>query len=187
MIETLALNQNWAKLTPWLGIISTILLFSYTNIHEPIFWALVNIPFYLFHQTEEHYIPGGFKNFVNRKILKLPENQESLTDIKIFWVNILLVWLAFAIFGALSFINIGFGLVLIAFSAINCFLHIIQVIHYRAWNPGSFIASFQFIGCIYAGYFITKSDSLTNPISWWIGVIIFSVVSHIIMIKKVKQ
>jgi len=109
IIEKLYEKQNWAKLAPWLGIISTIFLFIFFRPDQAMFWALVNIPLYLFHQTEEHFWPGGFKKYINRVINKLPEGEEILTDQKVFWINIILVWIAFIIFGALSFINIGFG------------------------------------------------------------------------------
>ncbi|MDE4938613.1 HXXEE domain-containing protein, partial [Francisella tularensis subsp. holarctica] len=76
-----------------------------------------------FHQTEDHYVPGGFKDFMNRTVMALPKGQEKLIDIKIFWINILMVWLAFSVFGALSFLKLGFGLLIIIFSIINCITH----------------------------------------------------------------
>lgn len=184
MYHWLVKNQNWAKFTPWMGAITLILLFSYTHPHQAIFWALVNIPLYLFHQTEEHYKPGGFKNFINQVIDGLPVGQEKLTDTKVFWVNILLVWVAFAIFGILAFMNIGFGLLIIIFSIMNCLTHIVQGIKRMAWNPGLVMASLQFLISIYAAYFIT-THGLLNPMMWWIGAVIFSVVVHLLLFKLV--
>ncbi len=69
IIRTLSKNQNWAKGAPWLGLISAILLFVYFKPSEAMFWTLINIPLYLFHQTEEHYWPGGFKDYVNKTVL----------------------------------------------------------------------------------------------------------------------
>ncbi|MDE5020840.1 HXXEE domain-containing protein, partial [Francisella tularensis subsp. holarctica] len=60
------------------------------------------------------------KDFMNRTVMALPQGQEKLIDIKIFRINILMVWLAFAVFGALSFIILGFGLLIIIFSILNC-------------------------------------------------------------------
>ncbi|MDE5000683.1 HXXEE domain-containing protein, partial [Francisella tularensis subsp. holarctica] len=88
----------------------SLLLFANFYVYDPHFWGLINITLYLFHQTEEQYVPGGFKDFMNRTVMALPQGQEKLIYIKIFWINILMVWLAFAVFGALSFINLGFGL-----------------------------------------------------------------------------
>lgn len=72
LINIMAYKQNWAKLTPWLGIITAFLLFKFIDYKDVRFWALVNIPLYLFHQMEEHYLPGGFKNYVNQVVNKLP-------------------------------------------------------------------------------------------------------------------
>jgi peptidoglycan/LPS O-acetylase OafA/YrhL len=184
LIEKLAKNQNWAKAAPWLGIIATFCLFFTYNPSEPMFWALINIPLYLFHQTEEHYIPGGFKNFINRVVCNLPAGEELLTDVKIFWINILFVWIAFTIFGLLSFINIGFGLLIIVFSIMNCLTHIMEGIKHKSWNPGLIVASFQFLISIYAAYFVTN-NGLGSPILWWLGTIAFSIIAHILLFKLV--
>jgi hypothetical protein len=184
MIETFAKNQNWAKLCPWLGIITFVLLFLYTKPTEPVFWALINIPLYLFHQTEEHFWPGGFKNFINQAINKLPEKEEVLTDIKIFWINILLVWVAFIVFGILSLVNIGFGLLIIVFSIINCLTHIGQGIKRKEWNPGLVMASIQFAVSIYAAYFVTV-NGLTGRVYWWCSTVVFSVLVHAVLFRIV--
>jgi hypothetical protein len=173
MIEKMAEKQNWAKLTPWLGVATIILLFIYTSPTEVIFWALINIPLYLFHQTEEHYLPGGFKQYINTVINKLPEGEEILTDKKVFWINILLVWVAFSIFGVLSFVNIGFGLLIIFFSLMNCTTHIVTAIKQKEWNPGLVIASLQFIISIYGAYFISIYGDISDVFAWWIATILF--------------
>jgi len=186
IINSWAENQNWAKLCPGIGIITLALLFLLSNVKEPIFWALINIPLYLFHQTEEHYVPGGFKDFMNHVVFGLPEDQEKLTDIKIFWINILLVWVAFAIFGSLAFVNIGFGLVIIIFSIMNCMLHIVQGIKLRRWNPGLVVASIQFVVSIYAAYFLTM-HVLSHTAIWWASSIIFSILVHVVLFNIMKQ
>ncbi|ABO46560.1 hypothetical protein DR79_1242 [Francisella tularensis] len=159
MIDSLARNQNWAKVAPWAGIFFTVLLFANFFVYDPHFWGLINIPLYLFHQTEEHYVPGGFKDFMNRTVMALPQGQEKLTDIKIFWINILMVWLAFAVFGALSF-------------------------KHKSWNLGLVMASIQFVISLFAAYYVTV-HGLDNPIAWWLGTIIFSIVAHILLFKLV--
>lgn len=184
MINYLAKNQNWAKVTPWAGLFIWVLLFTNFSIMDPHFWGLINIPLYLFHQTEEHYIPGGFKQFMNKVIMDLPEAQKKLTDIKIFWINIIMVWLAFAIFGILSFVDIGFGLLIIIFSIMNCLTHIAEAIKLKSWNPGLVMASIQFVISIFAAVYVTVYG-LDNPVMWWSGTIIFSVITHILLFKLV--
>lgn len=186
MIERFSKNQSWAKLAPFLGFLSVVLLFWLFKPYQAIFWALVNIPLYLFHQTEEHLWPGGFKNYVNRVVNKLPEGEETLTDEKVFWINILLVWVAFILFGSLAFLNIGFGLLIIIFSIMNCVTHIVQALKQRKWNPGLVMASLQFLISIFAAYFLT-ANGLTHQLLWWIGSVVFSVVVHVFLFKFVMS
>ncbi len=183
MVNYLAKNQNWAKITPWFAVVATYLLFKNFSFHDPMFWSLVNIPLYLYHQTEEHYKPGGFKQYINRVINKLPDGQEILTDTKVFWINILLVWCAFLVFGLLCYyVNIGFGLLIIIFSVMNCLTHIVQAIKHKEWNPGLVMASLQFLISIYAAYFVS-SHGLDNLLIWWGATIIFSIFVHILLFK----
>ncbi len=186
LIQQLAHDQNWAKAAPWLGLVTGAALFLFLNPAMPLFWALVNIPLYLFHQTEEHYWPGGFKQFMNEVINKLPPGEEKLTDIMVFWINILFVWVAFTIFGLLAFIHIGFGLMIVIFSIINCLTHIGQSILLWRWNPGLLMASLQFLISLYAGYFIT-TNGLANPFYWWFVAIGVAVVVHLILFKKISN
>jgi len=84
MIQTLSRHQNWAKASLWLAIVTMILLFRAYQPTQVMFWALVNIPMYLFHQSEEHLWPGGFKEYMNQIVYGLPDGQEKLTDVKVF-------------------------------------------------------------------------------------------------------
>jgi len=186
IIQYLAKNQNWAKITPFVGVIALVSLFYIFSVNNVYFWALINIPLYLFHQTEEHFIPGGFKDFINKNVIHADSTHEVLTDIKVFWINVLMVWLAFAIFGALSFVNIGFGLVIIVFSMMNCLTHIIQWIKLKCWNPGLVMASIQFIISIYASYFIS-THGLSYVFFWWFATILFSIIAHILLFKLVMS
>lgn len=186
MIEKFSKDQNWAKLTPGLGFISVFMLFWSFKPSQAMFWALINIPLYLFHQTEEHLWPGGFKNYINSVVKKLPEGEEALTDEKVFWINILLVWLGFIIFGFLAFVNLGYGLLIIIFSIMNCLTHIVQGLKQKEWNPGLVMASLQLVISIYAAYFVTVSG-LTHILLWWIGTIVFSAVVHAVLFKVVMS
>jgi len=186
MLQLLAKNQNWAKIAPVLGVVSTLWLFGFFKPTEALFWAYLNIPLYFFHQTEEHFWPGGFKNYINHVINKLPEGQETLTDIKVFWVNILLVWLAFLVFGVLALVNLGFGLFIIVFSILNCLTHIFQGLKRKKWNPGLVMASLQFLVSLYAAYFVTV-NGLSNPVIWWIGTVVFSAVVHALLFRFVLK
>ena len=184
MVELLARNQNRAKAAPILGVLASAALLARFGLADPLFWGLVNIPLYLFHQTEEHLWPGGFKDYINRNVNKDEAGAETLTDRKVFWINILLVWLAFAIFGALAFVNVGFGLVIIIFSIVNCLSHIVEGLKSRRWNPGLVMASLQFLVSIYAAWFLT-THGLENPLIWWPGALVFSAIVHILLFRIV--
>ena len=184
MIDAIARNQRWAKLAPLLAVLTGIGLFIIFNPSQAMFWALVNIPLYLLHQTEEHLCPGGFKKYINTFVNKDPEGVETLTDKKIFWINIILVWFAFAVFGILTTVNIGFGLLIIIFSLINCATHIRQGIMDRRWNPGLVMASIQFVISLYAAYFVS-SHGLNHAVYWWIGSVLFSILIHVLLFRIV--
>lgn len=186
MIQQFSKNQNWAKLAPVLGVVSTLWLLWFFKPTEALFWAYINIPLYFFHQTEEHLWPGGFKNYINRVINHLPEGQETLTDIKVFWVNILLVWVAFLVFGILALVNLGFGLFIIVFSILNCLTHIFQGLKRKEWNPGLVMASLQFLVSLYAAYFVTV-NGLSNPVIWWIGTVVCSALIHALLFRFVLK
>ncbi len=184
MLEKLERNQNWAKACPWMAAAAAAALFIFFPLSSPMFWALVNIPLYLLHQTEEHYIPGGFKKYMNEQVLG--DGKETLTDRKIFWINILLVWIAFLIFGALSFVNLGFGLVIVIFSIINCATHIAQAVKARRYNPGLVMASLQLLISLYAAYYIT-ANGLGSPVIWWVGSVVFSAAAHAVVFRTVMS
>jgi len=186
MLQRISKDQNWAKLTPVLGILAATWLVLFFKPTEVLFWAYINIPLYLFHQAEEHFWPGGFKRFMNQVINHLPEGEEKLGDVSIFWINIGLVWIAFTVFGLLAHVNIGFGLLIIVFSIINCLTHIVQGVRLKKWNPGLVMASLQFVVSIYAAYFVTV-NGLSNPIIWWIATIIFSALVHAMLFRFILK
>lgn len=186
MIKTLAARQNWAKAAPALAVVTAVLLFLLFKPSNPLFWAFVNIPLYLLHQTEEHLWPGGFKDYMNHVVNHLPEGGESLTDAKVFWINILLVWFAFPVFAALAFWNIGFGLLIIVFSAINCLTHIGMAFRKRQWNPGLVMASLQLLVSVYAAWFLT-AHGFGNAAAWWAGAVVFSAAVHAVVFRTLLK
>ena len=186
MVHFLSRRQNWAKASPLFGIASAVWLCMTFHPSQAIFWALVNIPLFLFHQTEEHLWPGGFKDYMNRVLYQLPAGEERLTDVRIFWINIMFVWFPFLIFGILSAYNLGFGLLIIIFSIMNASTHIEEAIRRKRWNPGLGMASVQMLASIYAAYFIS-TYGLADKAFWWAGAILFSAIVHIILYRFVMR
>jgi hypothetical protein len=183
LINKLAEKQNWAKATPLLGIIFTCVILINFGFQDPMLYALINIPLYFFHQCEEHFKPGGFKDYINTRINK-DAKIKPLSDIKVFWINIILVWFAFLLFGGLAFIHIGFGVLIIIFSIINCLTHIGQALRLREYNPGLVMASIQFTLSLFAAYMISHLTP-NSLLGWWLGGFVFSALVHILLFKLV--
>jgi hypothetical protein len=93
---------------------------------------------------------------------------------------------AFIVFGLLALFNIGFGLLIIVFSIMNCLTHIVQGVRLKTWNPGLVMASLQFVVSIFAAYFVTV-NGLTNPTIWWIGTVVFSGIVHAALFRMVLK
>lgn len=53
------------------------IIFANFSVYDPHFWELISTSLYLFHQTEEHYVPNGFKKVINRIVMALPEGQKN--------------------------------------------------------------------------------------------------------------
>ena len=79
------LYENWAKICVFIAFYVFLLLFlSRPNINKILFLIWLQVPIYLLHQFEEHAIPGGFKDFVNKKVFKILDGDYPLNDMSIF-------------------------------------------------------------------------------------------------------
>ena len=136
----------------------------------------------------EHWWPGGFKDYVN-KIQN--GGVEVLTDNAVLVINVVVVWVQFGIlaFLALATKNVGFGLVMIIFSIINCVSHIKVALERRTWNPGLVVASIQFCLSIIGAVILTMAmnASVWEPVEWWFGSLLYAVIVHVIMFKTAMK
>ncbi len=91
------------------------------------------LPIYMIHQYEEH-AHGRFKDFVNAM---LAHGQEKITDVPIFWVNIVGVWVIdlVALYGA-AYIHPPLGLIAAYPAVVNGLLHVLMAVRQRRYNPG---------------------------------------------------
>ncbi|MDE5026581.1 HXXEE domain-containing protein, partial [Francisella tularensis subsp. holarctica] len=64
MIDSLASNQNWAKVAPCAGIYFTVLLFANFSVYDPHFWGFFFFRLFLFELSEELYVAGGLYVFL---------------------------------------------------------------------------------------------------------------------------
>ncbi|MPW39104.1 HXXEE domain-containing protein [Thermococcus sp. 101 C5] len=146
------LKREWAKVGLILSIYLVVFLFVFVRNYDfVVFLILLQTPLYMLHQTEEYVFPGGFDKFFNTKILKTEAENGPLNPTVVFFLNVLLIWVALPLFGLLSTINYKFGLWIPYFSLFAGIAHILLSIRARrVYNPGLFV-----------------SLSLNIPVSLW--------------------
>ena len=136
------LKKDWAKAGLILSVFLFIFLFVFVRRYDMVvFIILLQTPLYMLHQTEEYVFPGGFGGFFNVDIFKLDSEDGPVDENFIFFVNILLIWVAMPLFGLLSTINYKFGLWIPYFSFFAGIAHIALAIKARKlYNPGLFVS-----------------------------------------------
>ena len=135
-------KKNWARIGFILAIyLLVILLVVIRRYNFVLFILLLHTPIYMLHQTEEYVFPGGFREFFVTRIYGLSEDEAVLSDNFVFYLNILLIWIALPCFGLLSIINYGFGLWIPYFSLFAGVAHIVLSIKARTiYNPGLIVS-----------------------------------------------
>jgi len=132
------LKTDWAKT----GLVLSVFLFVFLIIFVReldfvVFILLLQTPLYMLHQTEEYVFPGGFGKYFNTEIFKLETEDGPMDQNFIFFVNILLIWLALPIFGLLSTTDYAYGLWIPYFSFFAGISHILLAIRAKKlYNPG---------------------------------------------------
>ena len=138
------LKQDWAKTGFILSIFLLVFLFIFVRKYDfVIFVLLLQTPLYMLHQTEEYIFPGGFGKFFNTQIFKLDVEEGPLDQTRIFFINIIVVWIAMPLFGLLSIIDYRFGLWIPYFSFFAGIAHILLTIRAgKLYNPGMLVSLF---------------------------------------------
>lgn len=180
------LYKNWSKLSLGGAAVLTLLIFLFIKPSNTLLFLIwIQIPIYLLHQFEEHS-RNGFKNYVNKTVFKVSDEDYPLNDKNIFWINIPIIWILMPLFAILSSINPLIGLWIPFFGVINSLSHVIFSIVNRQYNPG-IIASLVLgipVG-IYA--LMTFYSSLT--ISYIItGLTVgFAIILHLIVLLYIRN
>jgi hypothetical protein len=132
------LHKNWSHAGILIAIYVTLVLLCmapYLDLFTLLVW--LQFPVYLVHEFEEHTYPGGFKQFVNRTVFQVYDQDIPLTVERVFWINILAVWFLFPLTAvAAQLIHPAFGILTPCFSLVNASLHIVGAIIKRTYNPG---------------------------------------------------
>ena len=138
------LKKEWVKVGLILSIYLFVMLIVFVRKYDfVVFILLLQTPLYMIHQTEEYIFPGGFGKFFNTKIFNLLTEDKPLDDNFIFYVNVILIWIALPAFGLLSTLNYSFGLWLPYFSFFAGVAHIALAIKARKlYNPGLLVSLF---------------------------------------------
>jgi len=171
-------NKFWFKDWPKAGFIAAvfILLLLFLNSKASIgsfewfYW--LSLPLYMIHQFEEYVYPGGFKEELNKVLLKENVSSEILTDKAALVVNIGFIWILTPVLIVLGAISIVFPVILMTLVAFNGFIHLVVSIRFKRYNPG-LIASLIFN--IPLGVYVLiglSLNSLVSGIELLIGIII---------------
>lgn len=177
------LYKDWARAGSLLALYTTLLIVCMVP-HVDFFIVLVwlQFPVYLLHEFEEHAYPGGFKEFVNKNVFHVYDQDIPLTEERVFWINILAVWVLFPLVAvAAQFIDPVWGLLSICFSLVNASLHILMGIGRRMYNPGLLASVFlNYPVGIYALLVAHREGYLLT--SYMVGFFLFSVAVHILIV-----
>ena len=105
------LKKEWAKVGFILSIFLLVILLTTIRKYDYVlFILLLQAPLYMLHQTEEYVFPGGFGRFFTTQIFKFKTEDGPIGENLVFWVNVMLTWIAFPVFALLSTINPAYGL-----------------------------------------------------------------------------
>jgi len=138
------LYKNWAQAGMLIAIyVTLVLLCMAPQLDTYLLLIWLQFPVYLVHEFEEHAYPGGFKNFINKMVFHIQDQDIPLTDKRVFWINILAVWVLFPLTAvATQYIDPALGILTPCFSLLNASLHIINGVGRRLYNPGILISIF---------------------------------------------
>ncbi len=135
--------HNWSRAALPLGTILLLLApFMRNGMSAPVFLTFLLLPLYMIHQYEEH-AHGRFKDFVNAM---LAHGQEKITDVPIFWVNIIGVWVIdLAVLYGAAYVRPALGLIAAYSTVVNGLLHVVMAIRQRRYNPGLWTSALLFL------------------------------------------
>jgi len=136
------LKRDWAKAGFIISIFLFLFLFIIVRKYDfVLFLILLQSPLYMLHETEEYIFPGGFGKFFNQDIFKLETEGEPIDETFIFYVNIILIWVALPLFGFLSIIDYSLGLWIPYFTVFAGVAHVaLGIKAKKIYNPGMIVS-----------------------------------------------
>jgi hypothetical protein len=139
-------HKFWYEHWPKAGLIAAVflLLLLFLNSKAPIgsfewlYW--LSLPLYMIHQFEEYVYPGGFKEEMNKILVREEKSPEILTERMVLVINVGFIWILTPILIVLGAISIVFPVILMTLVAFNGFVHLIASVRFRRYNPGLFVS-----------------------------------------------
>lgn len=180
------LYDNWAHMCLFIAAFLLVALLAFVDASNyPLFLIWLQVPLYLLHQYEEHAWPGGFKDYVNRKVFKMGDREVPLSAKSVFWINIPIVWALMPAFALLARFSLAFGAWIPYMATLNSITHIIAAVVKREYNPGFLISLFVTLPAgIYAIWILYQANVLTM----WVNVISITaaVLVHVAIVAYAK-
>ena len=160
------IKVNWWGVCPILGVFLLVYTCIFVrNMDQVLFIILLNVPLYLFHESEEYIFPGGFRKFFNLDIFRSGNELEPLGVDFIYKINIGMIWVLLPVCGLLSIIDYRFGLWICYFEFYAGLGHVLLAIKAKKkYNPGlimSILVNMPF--GTYAVWFMTQQGLIENP------------------------
>ena len=131
------LYSNWYKSTPFIALYTfLILIIQVLQNDVALFLIWMQFVLYLMHQFEEYILPGGFVAFFNKYVLGSKKASFPLNDKASFWINILIIFIAFPLSAVLAqYIDLSLGIWMAYFSILNALSHV-GMFFKHGYNPG---------------------------------------------------
>ncbi len=177
------LYANWAYSSILIAIYSSLIIWSSRLTMDPfIFFVWLQFPIYLLHEFEEHGYPGGFQDHINTTIFASKKLNSPFDPERIFWINILAVWVLFPLGAVLAqLVHPAFGIILPCFGLTNATLHILSFLKQRMYNPGLLVSIFlNYPTGIYTLHLAHKEGILT--VANTSSAFVFSIIAHIMIV-----
>ncbi len=180
------LYKNWAIVSLLLALVlaeELLVANSHLGISEgsPIWWIALLIPIYLLHQFEEHFWPGGFKEFVNQRLFWILGADVPLDEKIVFWINLPLIWVIFPVFTLAGFYNIHLAAWIPVFSLFNGLLHLVVGVRWRCYNPGLATSIFLLLPVSgYATYILAVNG--VSSIAYWLFTVFLAIIIHVAIV-----
>jgi hypothetical protein len=158
-------KDNWQKTGLIVALFLTIYLVVIVLPQSTLLFALLmSTPLYILHQTEEHFFPGGFAQFINKNIYKT-DPETGLADTNAVFVINMIVWIAIPFYSLWAVTDLTQGAWIPYFFIFQAVVHLILgIVGKRFLNPGMISAWLVHVPWgIWTIWLLVQAGVITNP------------------------